>query len=80
MHSYVFSNVVAGSGAKLPANAPSGTVKFIQNTGANALKVYPESGSVIGLNSANVPVSIPSGKSACFTRFDGNQWSSMIGA
>lgn len=74
----VFSTVASNTGARLPA-ATAGTTITIYNRGANALKVYPNTGGAIDLLAANAAYSIAANAKASFTYFDTNVWESFVG-
>lgn len=74
------SSVAVGSGCKLPGSIPGMGPISIVNLSANALLIYPPSGSQINLLGTNVPMSIPSGKSAIFACTRATQWIGTLGS
>lgn len=55
----------AGSGVQLAAMQP-GQSQLVFNGGANALKVYPQSGDIINALGADAPFSLAAGKTQIF--------------
>jgi hypothetical protein len=74
-----FTTVAASSGAKLPS-PEQGEFIFVQNSGANALSVYPDTGHSINALAANAAFSLAAGKNAIFWAATTSKWYSNLSA
>lgn len=74
------STVVSGSGIVLPSTATAGDCVFIYNGGANAVKVYPDSGAKINGLATNAGVLIGTNTSVEFWRGSSTQWAAVLSA
>ena len=78
----VCTTTASGTGVSLPtsSNFAIGRTMLMHNWGANALKVYPESGSQISPLATNAALSIPTLKSALLRRYSATQWGYILSA
>jgi hypothetical protein len=76
----IVSTVAASAGVILPSNRGAGDTVEVTNLGANALSVYPPSGSNIGTGAANAAFSVPVSKSAIFRQVSSTQWTQTLSA
>lgn len=74
-----FTTVAASSGAILPS-PEQGEFIFVQNSGANALNVYPASGHSINALAANAAFSLAVGKNALFWAATASKWYANLSA
>jgi hypothetical protein len=73
--------VAASTGVRLDGNSPPGQdAVVVINGGANALSVYPESGSQIDVLGTNNALTLATGKKALLFRTSSTQWFSVVGA
>lgn len=75
----VFSTVAASSGAILPSCEISDEV-YVYNGGANALTVYPDSGSSINQLSANSGFSLATNTAVFLKRITTTRWIAIMSA
>ena len=75
----VFGTVAASSGAILPSCEVSDEV-YIYNGGANALTVYPDSGSTINQLSANSGFSLGPNTAVMCKRITTTRWIALLSA
>ena len=68
-----FTTVAASSGGILPS-PEQGEFIFVQNSGANALNIYPASGHSINALAANTAFSLAVGKNAIFWAATATKW------
>lgn len=68
-----FTTVAAGSGGILPS-PEQGEFIFVQNSGANALNVYPATGHSINALAANTAFSLAAAKNAIFWAATSTKW------
>ena len=71
--------VAASSGGILPS-PEQGEFIFVQNSGANALNVYPASGHSINALAANAAFSLAAGKNAVFWAATASKWYANLSA
>ncbi|MDX2073786.1 MAG: DUF2793 domain-containing protein [Alphaproteobacteria bacterium] len=74
-----FTTVGASQGGILPS-PEQGEFIFVQNSGANALNVYPASGHSINALSANAAFSLAVGKNAMFWAATASKWYANLSA
>ena len=74
-----FTTVAASSGGILPS-PEQGEFIFVQNSGANALNVYPASGHSINALAANAAFSLAAGKNAVFWAATASKWYANLSA
>jgi hypothetical protein len=74
------TSVAAGTGVRLPLLTVGGQQMHIQNTGANALLLYPATGHQINLLGTNNPLTIPSGRGVIVSCSTDTQWAAVLGA
>ena len=74
-----FTTVAASSGAILPS-PEQGEFIFVQNSGANAMNVYPASGHSINALAANAAFSLAVGKNAVFWAATASKWYANLSA
>ena len=74
-----FTTVGAGQGAILPS-PEQGEFIFVQNSGANALNVYPATGHSINALAANAAFSLAVGKNALFWAATASKWYANLSA
>lgn len=74
-----FTTVGANQGARLPW-PEQGDFVFIANAGANALRVYPDTGHAINALATNAFFSLAAGKNALFWAATGSQWYAILSA
>ena len=74
-----FTTVAAGTGAILPS-PEQGEFIFVQNSGANAMNVYPASGHSINALAANAAFSLEVGKNAVFWAATASKWYTNLSA
>ncbi len=74
-----FTTVGSGQGAVLPS-PEQGEFIFVQNSGANALNVYPASGHSINALAANAAFSLAVGKNALFWAATATKWYANLSA
>lgn len=74
-----FTTVAAGTGAILPS-PEQGEFIFVQNSGANAMNVYPASGHSINALAANAAFSLAVGKNAVFWAASASKWYANLSA
>ncbi len=76
----VFTTVAASTGAVLPSCDIGDSVWVFNNTGTNALTVYPDSSSTINQLSANTGVLIAPYNGAIFSRVSTTGWIANLSA
>ena len=74
-----FTTVAAGTGAVLYAGSP-GDEQLVFNAGANALKVYPPSGSKINALPTDQAVLIPKNTACTFKCLTTTRWVGVLSA
>lgn len=75
----VFGTVAASTGAVL-ASCEISDQQYVYNGGANALTVYPDSGSSINQLSANAGVSLAPNTAILFKRITTTRWIALMSA
>ena len=73
-----FTTVASGAGAILDSDAAAGDSQMIYNGGANALLVYPPSGSAINNLAANSAALIPPATSCEFFCLSTTLWTGIL--
>lgn len=76
----VFTTVAAGTGGTLPSCETGDSLWVFNNTGTNALTVYPDSGSTINQLSANVGVLLAPYTGIIFSRVSSTGWIANMSA
>jgi len=76
----VFTTVAASSGATLPSCEIGDSVLVFNNTGTNALTVYPDTSSTINQLSANTGVLLAPYNGAIFYRVSATGWFAILSA
>jgi len=76
----VFTTVASGTGGTLPSCVPGDSVWVFNNTGTNALTVYPDSGSTINQLSASTGVLLAPYTGAIFARVSSTGWLANLSA
>lgn len=72
-----FTTVASGTGAILYAGTP-GDSQVVYNGGANALTVYPPSGSSINGLAANAGILLPTNTSCMFKCLTSTRWTGIL--
>lgn len=72
----IVTTVGSGAGVILPASA-IGMEMTIKNSGANALKIYPNSGAVINALSANAAETLATGANVTLVCSSATQWDAL---
>lgn len=72
--------VASGAGVKLSVNAAGGDSMFVYNGGANAVKVYPQSGAQINALGANNPMILAANTGAAFYAASTTLWGALLSA
>ena len=73
-----FSTVASGTGAVLDSDAVAGDTQMIYNGGANALTVYPPSGSQINALGANAGMLLPTNTACEFYCLSTTLWTGIL--
>lgn len=73
-----FSTVASGTGAKLSSTAGAGEFQTIYNGGANALTIYPQTGSSINQLAANAGMLLPINTVCRFDCTSATQWIAIL--
>lgn len=72
-----FTTVASGTGAILYAGTP-GDEQWVYNAGANALTVYPPTGSKINSLSTNAGVLVPTNTACAFKCLTSTRWVGVL--
>jgi len=75
-----FTTVAAGTGARLSSSMTAGDNQLVFNGGANALKVYPDSGSRINALVTNAAALLSINTACRFTRASTTRWIGELSA
>lgn len=75
-----FTTVAAGTGARLSSLAVAGDSQTVYNGGANALKVYPDSGVRINGIPTNIGILVATNTTCEFVRVSATRWIGKLSA
>lgn len=76
----VFTTVASGTGGTLPSTEAGDSLWVFNNTGVNALTVYPDSGSTINQLSANIGILLSPYTGVIFSRVSSTGWIANLSA
>jgi hypothetical protein len=74
------TSVASGAGVKLLSTATAGDEQSVFNSGANALKVYPDSGAKINGLPTNQHMTLGTNTGCIFKRVSSTKWFGVLSA
>lgn len=70
----ILATVGSGEGVVLPTSPSPGDEYSVANGGLNSLFVYPQSGAKLNNQTADLPLTLPTGKGAWFKCINSTNW------